>query len=157
MAPVQAQPRHRSLTPAALAEAMARAEQRCKRAGQRWTDPRRRTYEMLLAAGAPVKAYDLIRRYSPSRGATKPPTVYRSLDVLTTLGLVHKVQSLSAYVACTELDSGHTAAFLVCNCCGAAEELAQPEAGMTLAVAVERGFTIESTSLEMRGRCRNCC
>lgn len=67
------------------------------------------------------------------------------------------MQGLSAYVACTDLDSAHSAAFLVRNLCGSGEELAQPNADATLAIGVERGFMIESISLEMRGRCQTCC
>lgn len=48
-------------------------------AGQRWTPSRRRTYELLLRAGAPVKAYDLISSYAVAGEAVaKPPTVYRA-------------------------------------------------------------------------------
>lgn len=72
-----------------LSKALDRGQRRCEAAGGRWTAPRHRTYELLLAAPGAVKAYDLIRRFGPNARAAKPPTGYRSLDLLMALGLVH--------------------------------------------------------------------
>jgi Fur family transcriptional regulator, zinc uptake regulator len=44
----------------AITAALSAAEAKCIAQGERWTPPRRRTYELLLQAGAPVKAYDLL-------------------------------------------------------------------------------------------------
>ena len=44
----------------ALSAELAAAESRCTQAEQRLTEPRRRVLELLLEAGQPVKAYDLI-------------------------------------------------------------------------------------------------
>lgn len=94
---------------------MTLAQARCEAAGEKWTAPRRRTYALLAAAPRPMKAYDLIRDFGVSSGVAKPPTVYRSLDLLMGLGLVHKVASLSAYVVCAA-DAPHTSTnFLVCD------------------------------------------
>ena len=43
--------------------ALAAVEARCAADGERMTAPRRRVLELLLTAGEPVKAYDLIARY----------------------------------------------------------------------------------------------
>jgi DNA-binding PadR family transcriptional regulator len=59
---------------------------RCEAAGQRLTPPRRRVLEMLLKAGQPVKAYDLIAAFGDGGPPAKPPTVYRALDFLSKLG-----------------------------------------------------------------------
>lgn len=137
-----------------LSEALADGRRRCEAAGERWTPPRNRTYELLLAAPGAVKAYDLIRRFGPTPGAAKPPTVYRSLDLLMTLGLVHKVEALSAYVACAHGGDAHGAGLLICGCCGRVEELD----GDLAAVADDatRGYEIESVRLEISGRCPDC-
>ena len=82
--------RHLGLDPTLdLSKALDRGQRRCEAAGERWTAPRHRTYELLLAAPGAVKAYDLIRRFGPNARAAKPPTGYRSLDLLMALGLVH--------------------------------------------------------------------
>lgn len=65
------------------------AEAICQRRGEQWTAPRRRTYELLLKAGGPVKAYDLISTFAQAgESLAKPPTIYRALDFLLAQGLV---------------------------------------------------------------------
>lgn len=138
-----------------MAIALAEAQRRCAAAGETWTPPRHRTYELLLEADGPVKAYDLMRRYQPGGGA-KPATVYRSLDFLMGLGLVHKIETLSAYVACDQGQGAHAAAFLICGCCGRTLELDPAEARLELLVGGRHGYVIESVRLEICGRCPDC-
>ena len=76
--------------------ALATAEARCVDQGERMTAPRRRVLELLLQAGEPVKAYDLIARYGADGVAAKPPTVYRALEFLEKTGMAHRIASISA-------------------------------------------------------------
>lgn len=138
-----------------MSQALAEAKRRCAAAGETWTAPRHRTYELLLQAAGPVKAYDLMRRYQPGGGA-KPPTVYRSLDFLMGLGLVHKIETLSAYVACEHGQGAHAAAFLICACCGRTRELDPADAQPQRLVGDGHGYAIESVRLEISGRCPDC-
>src|SRR5690349_10304011 len=114
---------HSGLEGQSLAGALDEAEIRCQAVGERMTPPRRRVMELLLAAGEPVKAYDLIAAYGADGQAAKPPTVYRALEFLEARGLVHRIASISAYVACSSGERSHSAAFLICDCCGAAQEV----------------------------------
>jgi len=127
--------------------------------GERMTAPRRRVLELLLEAGEPVKAYDLIARYGADGQAAKPPTVYRALEFLERKGMAHRIASISAYVACTspeDGDAGHAAAFLICDCCGATEEVTAPT-GQTFSLAADAaGYAIERTTIEGHGRCPAC-
>lgn len=140
---------------AAVVAALARAEARSSERGQRWTEPRRRVYELLVRAAGPVKAYDLMDAYAEGRTA-KPPTVYRALEFLEQNGLAHRIPSLNAYVACGEDAAGHTAAFLICECCGAVDEFQPGRIQTALTAAGARGFTPTALALEVRGRCRRC-
>ncbi|CAN5215311.1 Fur family transcriptional regulator [soil metagenome] len=124
------------------------------------TAPRRRVLELLLAAGEPVKAYDLIARYGEDGVAAKPPTVYRALEFLERKGMAHRIASISAYVACTagnaDAEDDHAAAFLICDCCGATEEVLAP-AGQSFALAAgTAGYAIDRTTIEGHGRCPAC-
>ena len=144
----------------AVGRALDVAEQRCLTDGDRMTAPRRRVLELLLEAGEPVKAYDLIARYGPDGQAAKPPTVYRALEFLERKGMAHRIASISAYVACTAADGaeaqGHAAAFLICDCCGATEEVVAP-VGQTFALAADAaGYALERTTIEGHGRCPAC-
>lgn len=139
----------------AVYDALRHAEARVIEAGGRWTEPRRRVYELLLEAGAPVKAYDLMEAYATDRTA-KPPTVYRALDFLEGAGLAHRIASLNAFVACDVQDPTHAAAFLICDCCGSAQEFDPGEVRAAAAAARAQGFAPRTIALEVRGRCRAC-
>ena len=126
------------------------------------TPPRRRVLELLLAAGEPVKAYDLIARFGADGQAAKPPTVYRALEFLERQGMAHRIASISAYVACAgHADgphgaAGHAAAFLICDCCGATREVHGPDRGAIDAAAAVAGYEIARTTIEAHGRCQAC-
>jgi len=144
---------------AVIDRALLVAEARCVAAGDRLTASRRRVLELLLTAAEPVKAYDLMARYGEDGQAAKPPTVYRALEFLERRGMAHRIASISAYVACTadaEGDVGHAAAFLICDCCGATEEVTAPT-GQSFSLAADAaGYAIERTTIEGHGRCPAC-
>ncbi len=147
-------------SPKAVAETLAALEARFVDSGERLTAPRRRVLELLLEAAEPVKAYDLIARYGTDGQAAKPPTVYRALEFLERHGVVHRIASISAYVACTaDARSGdlcHAAAFLICDCCGATEEVAVAGTEAISLAAAQAGYQIERTTIEGHGRCADC-
>ena len=146
---------HPGLSGAALRQAVAVAEARCGADGERLTDPRRRVLELLLQADGPQKAYDLIAAYGPRGKPAKPPTVYRALEFLERLGFVHRVESLNAYIACRVDAAGHRAAFLICDCCGAAQEF-EPDFTAQRAAAEAAGYAVSGITLEARGLCPAC-
>jgi|TARA_R110002124_G_scaffold60333_4_gene165485 Fur family zinc uptake transcriptional regulator len=142
--------------PAAVSAAVARATARCQADGERMTAPRRRVLAQLLAAGEPMKAYDLIAGYGEDGQAAKPPTVYRALEFLERRGLAHRIASISAYVACSGGDQAHAAAFLICDCCGATEEVTPGAADGLTRAAAAAGYRIERTTIEAHGLCPGC-
>ena len=140
-----------------LVEALADAERRCDAAGERLTAPRRRVLELLLEAGGPVKAYDLMALFGGQTGETaKPPTVYRALDFLGRTGLAHRIESLNAYVACRLGEASHAAGFLICDCCGAAREIDRLPAEWVNAAAVDAGYALTRVTVEAHGLCGDC-
>lgn len=138
-----------------LTERMALAQARIEAAGERMTAPRQRTFEMVLEASGPIKAYELIEKFYED-GPAKPPTVYRSLAFLEQLGLIHRIESLNAYVACSHTDEAHAAGFLLCECCGHSEELSGLSADFWQGAAQAQGFEIKHLTLEVRGLCKAC-
>jgi Fur family transcriptional regulator, zinc uptake regulator len=146
---------HPGLQGAALQRALATAESRCLDNQERLTAPRRRVLELLLEADAPLKAYDLIAAFGAAGAPAKPPTVYRALEFLERLGFAHRIESLNAYVPCRLSDSAHSAAFLICDCCGAAEEF-EPDFATQLSAAEQRGYAVHTVTLEARGLCPAC-
>jgi Fur family zinc uptake transcriptional regulator len=138
-----------------LAEALLEAERLCSVARERLTPPRRRVLELLLEAEAPLKAYDMIAAYASGGPPAKPPTVYRALDFLEKQGFAHRIESLNAYVPCRIRDAEHRAAFLICDCCGSAQEV-EPDFAPVLAAAGLAGYSIRGLTLEARGLCPTC-
>ena len=144
------------LSASEIDRALTLAEDRCLAGGERMTAPRRRVLELLLQAGEAVKAYDLIARFGADGTAAKPPTVYRALDFLEKKGLAHRIASISAYVACSVGDRAHAAAFLICDCCGATEEVTPPEGEALQQAAAASGYLLQRTTIEGHGRCPAC-
>ncbi len=140
---------------APLASALSGAEARMLAAGERMTSSRRRVLEMLLEAGHPVKAYDLMAGFAPGEANAKPPTVYRALEFLERQGLAHRIPSLNAYVAC-RVEGGHDAAFLICDCCGSTREIEPPGADALSRQAGAAGFSVSGVMLEAHGLCADC-
>lgn len=139
-----------------LRNALAAADERCARAGERMTQPRRRALELLLEAGRPMKAYDLIDAFGEDGKAAKPPTVYRALDFLAKQGLAHRIESLNAYVACEMGERRHAAAFLICDCCGATEEVEPFAPERVQDAAAKAGYVVDRVTVEAHGRCSAC-
>lgn len=112
--------------------------------------------ELLLLAGRPLKGYDLMARFHPDGKPAHPPTIYRALAALETLGLVHHLPSLNAFVACRTDPEETTRIFLICEPCGSAEQVSsavEPLFGMS---SNARGFHVERVAVEIRGRCLHC-
>ena len=139
-----------------LSAELEAAETRLTRAEQRLTAPRRRVLELLLQAGQPVKAYDLISSFGDSGEPAKPPTVYRALDFLEKQGFVHRIESLNAFVACREGERTHAAAFLICDCCGRSEEVAPVGADLLERAGQRSGYQLTSITMEGHGLCEAC-
>ncbi|MCG9917346.1 MAG: transcriptional repressor [Phenylobacterium sp.] len=146
---------HPGLEGVALADAVAAAVNKCERTRERLTPPRRRVLELLLEADGPMKAYDLIAAYGHDGEPAKPPTVYRALDFLERLGFAHRIESLNAYVPCRMEGTSHRAAFLICECCGAAQEF-EPDFAPQFAAAESAGYAVRTVTLEARGLCPAC-
>lgn len=144
------------LTGAGLGEALSEAEARCAAQGERLTPPRRRVLELLLQAGQPTKAYDLIAAFGTDGQAAKPPTVYRALEFLERIGMAHRISSISAYVACVKGDAAHAAAFLICDCCGDAREIESPPGDALRSGAASAGYRLDRVTIEAHGLCGAC-
>lgn len=134
------------------------AEELSKERGFRWTDMRQSVLGCILDQDKPITAYQVIEKLSIEKNkGIKPASVYRSLDALCELGLVVKIESLNAFMACAHPDHHHEHVFLVCRTCGSADELADHSVSKRLnADASYQGFKIERQVLELQGACRDC-
>jgi Fur family zinc uptake transcriptional regulator len=149
--------RHPSAHHHAAQDALQHAEALCAARGVRLTPLRRRVLELVQSRTDAVKAYDLLAQLSTENRAAKPPTVYRALDFLLEQGLVHRVDSLNAYVGCSHPDTPHAAHLLLCAQCGRVQELQSAALDAAIAQAVSaKGFVAQRARLEVLGLCADC-
>jgi Fur family zinc uptake transcriptional regulator len=118
------------------------------------TPLRRRVLEIVAAGHRPLGAYEILAGLS----SDAPPTVYRALAFLQKKGLVHRIDSLQAYIACFARAAGpHKSHFLLCRGCGQVREIASPALSRAIkAAAARRAFTVESETVEIAGLCAAC-
>ena len=142
---------------ACLSQAITAAEQACEARGVRLTKLRRRVLELIWASHAPVKAYDLLDQLRGEHAGAAPPTVYRALDFLAAEGLIHRIESLNAFVGCAGPDHDHQGQFLICHRCGETAELDDPDiAALLRRKAAGIGFRVEQSMVELKGLCPRC-
>lgn len=112
----------------------------------------------LKAAGQPLSAYqildlDCVR----DKGLKAPLTIYRALDKLIERGLVHRIESLNAFVICDHEPHSEPAAFMICQDCRCTIEFSTSEFRRSVArQAGAHGFHIEGMHLEVSGHCEAC-
>lgn len=112
--------------------------------------------DRLAASNAALTAYDLLDLLR-AEGLRAPVQVYRALETLGQRGLIHRIESLNAFIACCAHDHQAAAGFAICDDCGEVAEFAFPasEEGLK-SVAGESGFETRHMTVELHGRCAAC-
>ena len=140
------------------AGALKHAEALCAERGERLTPMRRHVLEVLAASHKPVGAYEIIDAVAARGPRPAPITIYRALDFLTAQGLVHRIESRNAFLACIHNHASDApVVFLICEQCGAAGEAPSAAVADSLnAAAKSAGFAPKSRVIEISGVCRHC-
>ena len=136
-------------------DAMAVAEARCSERGQRLTPIRRDVLGACwpaISRSAPMRSWSGWRPQGPRPA---PITVYRALEFLRENGLVHRIESRNAFVACVHSHAaGDLVVFLICERCGTVGEASSSEVASTVKSAADAvGFTPKSPVIEVSGIC----
>lgn len=139
-------------------DGLKHAEAICAERKERLTLIRRRVLEALLASHQPLGAYELIDRLAKGGARPAPITIYRALDFLRAQGLVHRIESRNAFIACVHNhESGDPVVFLICEKCGAVGEAASAAVADTIRTASRTaGFTPKTPVIEISGVCAHC-
>ncbi|WP_280953014.1 Fur family transcriptional regulator [Mangrovicella endophytica] len=114
--------------------------------------------EALTRSDAPLSAYSLLDQVR-SHGMRAPLQVYRALERLVELGLVHRLESINAFVACTHPEDHvhRLIAFAICTTCGRTEEISDAVIeGRLRNWSKEQSFKLEKATVEIRGTCSRC-
>jgi len=141
---------------------VSHAEQYCQNNGTRLTQKRKQVLSALVRSAKALSAYDLIascEQYFGEKIAAM--SVYRILDFLVKINLVHKLKLANKYVACSHISCDHAhrvAQFLICGNCHQVKEIHVDNALMAeLKNNVEcAGFHLVSPQLEMNCICDQC-
>jgi Fur family zinc uptake transcriptional regulator len=140
-------------------EALADAEAQCRARGTRMTPIRRDVLSVLYSTHKPLGAYDVAAELA-GKGHRKlaPITIYRALEFLIAEGLVHRLASRNAFVACPHRHGPHElVAFLICESCGGVDELSSPGLAKSLSGLLKsERFKPHLQVLEISGRCGHC-
>jgi Fur family zinc uptake transcriptional regulator len=140
-----------------LAERLGCAERLCGERGVKLTALRRTVLKLVCASGKPLSAYEILDRMRATTPNPAPPTVYRALEFLLEQGLVHKLESLHAFVGCSHPDHPHSSQFLICADCGEVNEMENDAIAQSLRTAERAaGFKTKRPVVELLGTCAQC-
>ena len=116
----------------------------------------KRVLALLNKSKAPLTAYDILGKLQ-KEGIKAPQTIYRALDALEARGLIHRVQSLGAFVACHSEEEDHGTQFVVCRACKSVVELHDHRiCDFIKEIGIKLKFHIEREMLELMGLCQKC-
>lgn len=134
------------------------AEDRCQALGERLTPARLRAYAELLHSDRPLSAYELVALLEErEKRKIAPLTVYRHLNFLMKVGLVHRLESTQSYLPCDHPDHVHDSQYLLCSSCGHVDELESKKVGDLLGkIADNHGFRPTNAIVEITGVCESC-
>jgi Fur family ferric uptake transcriptional regulator len=126
-------------------------------AGYRLTTPRRALAALIASRPGHFTADELVGEARRQRLGVTRATAFRSLEVLTELGLVERLDMPSgehAFVAC---DPGGHHHHIVCSSCGRSAEIHDSGIeALAARIARQTGYRLDGHRLELYGLCSTC-
>ena len=112
--------------------------------------------EALRKAKHPVGAYELLDQLR-EHGLRAPLQIYRTLDQLIELKIVHRLESLNAWTLCCDAEHDSTPVFAICNdCCIVREYFDETLSSNIANISKQSGFVADRSIIEIHGRCDQC-
>lgn len=111
----------------------------------------------LSASPQPLSAYGILKALQlDGQGRIKAPVqVYRSVEKLISRKLVHRIESLNAYIVCDHPYHESDPGFFRCRHCGSVTEFNLSQV-IDPHRCVSGKFHIETMSVEIEGTCQAC-
>lgn len=141
---------------------ISKARVECAQVGIKLTDKREKILTVLLRAGAPLSAYDIVEQYREQFNEVLPAmSVYRILHLLVEHKIAHKLQTTNQFLACAHIACNHeheVPQFLICDQCHGVEEVGLRKTLVKeLHQSVKKtGFEVANQQLELHGTCSRC-
>lgn len=143
-------------------ECLMEAEQHCQRQGSKFTQMRKQVLSLLLNAEKAISAYELIDLFEHTFNEKMAPmSIYRILDYLESMQLVHKINVANKFVACSHIghQEKHSAVkLLFCQQCQRVKETPLDHTiHQCLTDEVQQsGFQLRSEHIELSCICMTC-
>lgn len=138
-------------------EALKSAVEQCREKGLKLTTIRKQVLEIVWASHNPIGAYDVLQALEQRGHKPAPPTAYRALDFLVKAKLIHRIESLNAFIGCPLPQAPHQCQFYICQECGHIAEVNNPDIVKALSAGAEElGFESQEPIIEVHGVCKDC-
>ncbi len=131
----------------------------CEASKIRLTPLRLHILELIYNNETAIGAYELLRELRKTKVNAEAMSVYRVLEFLVEHHLVHRVESLNAYIPCSHAheEKHHHSQLLLCKKCGDSTEVADHHLLQAIKDCLKnQGFSFEHGITEIRGLCYKC-
>ena len=126
-----------------------------REAGYRLTEPRHAVLQVIEDAGQHLSPAEILQRGRVIYPDLGRATVYRTLDLLTELGILRPIYLGEGGSRIARVEGGHH--HLVCLNCGSAVSFDEcPIREMKQTLAQRFGFQVKGHMLELYGLCQDC-
>jgi Fur family zinc uptake transcriptional regulator len=138
-------------------QALEAALLECQKQGLKLTKIRQQVLEIIWTQHNPIGAYDVLQKLQEAGHKPAPPTAYRALEFLVSAKLIHRIESLNAYIGCPSPNATHQCQFYICTSCGHTAEVNNALISEALTnSAKELGFECTQPVIEVHGVCQDC-
>ncbi len=114
--------------------------------------------DLLERKSGPLSAYMILDELRGS-GFRAPLQVYRALEKLISIGKVHRVESLSAFIACSHMSCEKlgVTAFVICDKCENVQEVSDESISLFVTdLAIKTKMKAAKSNIELHGLCDGC-
>tara|TARA_B110000914_G_C15373370_1_gene404226 strand:+ start:263 stop:676 length:414 start_codon:yes stop_codon:yes gene_type:complete len=115
---------------------------------------------LLSGTKGPLTAYNILYDLR-DHGFRGPTQVYRVLEKLLEIGMVHRIESKNAFVACQQEKcyekNNEINLFTICEICGSVQELLNNGLkNLVKSLSKDKNFLLKNSVLELNGVCSKC-
>lgn len=127
-------------------------------AGYRRGGARQAVIDLLQAQSCALSALEIEEELKAEGQAIGRASIYRALEQLEELGLVHRIEVSKGIASYEPADpTGHHHHHIVCDECGKVVPFEDPQLEQAIhAVERQSGFKISGHEVTLRGHCENC-
>lgn len=144
---------------AVLGDIVSRAKVAFEEKNLRFTQLREQVFAEIAATRGSIGAYEILERLAEKGTRLAPISVYRSIDALMEVGVIHRLESKNAFFACRRHEHGKKGRpiFMACEQCGGVVEVpAQQIFDEVKQLAASVDFTPKVKFIEVSGVCATC-